>query len=179
MIRLGRGTWKGHVLRPAFKCRPTTSRVREAVLDILGPGWMEGRRVWDLYAGSGAMGLEALGCGAARAAFVDINPKACSLIRGFLRQRGALDRALILRGDVRRHLDGIGFAPDLVFADPPYNDGAAYEWLALRPWNAILQPGGRVFVEAGPGTEMPGWRRRSYGGTLLFELQTGREAEQG
>ena len=179
MIRLGRGTWKGHVLRPAFKCRPTTSRVREAVLDILGPGWMEGRRVWDLYAGSGAVGLEALGCGAAIAAFIDINPRACAMIRRFLRERDALDRALILRGDVLKRLDGIGFMPDLVFADPPYDRREAYEWLARLPWNDIVAPGGRIFVEAGPDTEMAGWRRRTYGGSLLFEQQTGRKAEEG
>ncbi len=179
MIRLGRGTWKGHVLRPAFSCRPTTSRVREAVLDILGPGWLMGKAVWDLYAGSGAMGLEAMGCGARMAAFVDSNPRSCSFIRGFLRQRAALDRALILRGDVRRSLPRIGFAPDMVFADPPYDDGAAYEWLARRSWSEIAAPGGRIFVEAGPDMDMAGWKRRSYGGSLLFELKTGREAERG
>jgi 16S rRNA (guanine966-N2)-methyltransferase len=171
MIRLGRGAWKGHVLRPDFECRPTTSRVREAVLDILGPGWMEGRRVWDLYAGSGALGLESLGCGADRAAFVDLDPRSCRLIRDFLRDRGELESAVIIRGDVRRSLDGIGFTPDLVFADPPYGEPAAYDWLSQLPWRDMLAPGGRVFVESGPKTVMEGWRRREYGRSLLHELK--------
>ena len=175
MIRLGRGAWKGHVLRPAFKCRPSCSRLREAVFDILGPGWLEGKRVWDLFAGSGALGLEALGCGASKVAFVDRNSKACREITRFLTDRAALDRAVIVRGDVRGSLERIDFTPDLVFADPPYADGRAYRWLAEHDWNETASPGGRVFVESGAEVEMPGWKRRGYGGSVLHELILSRE----
>lgn len=142
------------------------------MLDILGPGWMEGRLVWDLFAGSGAFGLEALGCGAERAAFVDRNPRSCRLVRSFLRERAALERAVIIRGDVRRGIHRIGFGPDLVFADPPYDYETAYDLLRELAWDRLCRPGARVFVEGGPDVRMPGWKRREYGSCVLFELRT-------
>lgn len=169
MIRLGRGAWKGRVLRPPRTIRPTSGRVRAAALDLAGPGWMEGRTVWDLCCGSGAFGLECLGCGAAFGLFVDSSRECVEFVRSALAMLGAGDRGKVLLGDVRR----CGFErlprPDLVFIDPPYGDDSLLSWALGREWSETMAaPGGLLIVESRSGRQVPeGFSSRRHGDTML------------
>jgi 16S rRNA (guanine966-N2)-methyltransferase len=147
--------------------RPTTDRVREAWMSI-GAAHLPGARVLDLFAGSGALGLEALSRGAAHAVFVENAPRSLRALHANLAALGAGPRAEVVRGDALRYVAGL--APrsfDLAFADPPYGTGAA-EALVQRfaevPFAALLA------VEHGPRDalpELPGARGRRYGDTYL------------
>ena len=118
-VRIVAGSRKGHRIEapPGLTTRPTSDRTREAVFNIVAP-WVEDADVLDLFAGSGAMGLEALSRGAARAVFVEADPQACRTIERNLDKLG-------LRGDVRCDEVLAAIANerrryDLVFCDPPY-----------------------------------------------------------
>src|SRR3954447_13779720 len=103
---------------PGRGTRPTADRVREALFSMLGD--VTGLRVLDLYAGSGALGIEALSRGAAGATFVDRDPRAVAAIRSNLDGVGVQQE--VRRQDALRFLAGAGAGPfDLVFLDPPYD----------------------------------------------------------
>ena len=128
--------------------RPTSDRVREALFSVLGPS-IQGARVLDLYAGSGALGIEALSRGAAQAVFVDRSHKATQAVRANL---AALDieaevrpieaRAALRDASARRE------AYDLVFLDPPYRRAAELGRELSEGLAAVLAPGGRVVTES-------------------------------
>jgi 16S rRNA (guanine966-N2)-methyltransferase len=111
--------------------RPTSDRVREAVFNILGPP-PDGTAVLDLFAGSGAMGLEALSRGAARATFVDRGRPALAALRANIAALGVDDRARVIAADAVTYLRS---APELgarwVFIDPPYRSDLAAQVLDL------------------------------------------------
>lgn len=168
MTRIGRGTWKGHVLRPpSTGVRPTSSRMREAIFSILG-GDLQGALFWDLFCGSGAMGLEALSCGASLSVFVDSVQGNLHGVHRFLRERSATGSAELIRmtlpGDLRR-LPG---PPDAVFLDPPYRLDGIYSWIGSFPWDDLAAPGAVVLAEAGDPNALPGWEKRRYGSSWLF-----------
>jgi len=125
-----------------------------------------GARVLDLYAGSGALGLEALSRGAASADFVDVAPTAIKMIRENGATLGALDRMYIHRAEALRFAQRLeAGAFDIAFADPPYNLGmaprVAAQWLRV-PFAAILG------VEHDAHEELPeGGDTRTYGGTAV------------
>jgi 16S rRNA (guanine966-N2)-methyltransferase len=161
--------------------RPTTDRVKESVFAALGPDHLSGARVLDLYAGTGALALEALSRGAARALLVERDAGAGRAIVANLERTGMAERARLLRGDVRAVLTGPApEAFDLVFLDPPYDlDGAELEDVIRRlvdgGWAA---EGATLVVErAGGGSPPswpPGWRstwERCYGDTLVLFAQ--------
>ena len=101
--------------------RPTGDRVREATFNALTSlGAVEGAEVLDLYAGSGAMGIEALSRGAAAATFVDADARALAAIRANVAAAGFDRQAQVVRGDVRRFLDERVHPADLAILDPPY-----------------------------------------------------------
>jgi len=133
--------------------RPTGDRVREALFDLVGA--VDGASVLDLYAGSGALGLEALSRGAARCVFAETDPAACRVIRRNLEQLGLQggrvvqrDAAAFLRGEVAggtRHV--------LVLADPPYErwELVQAELAALLP--SVVAPSGLAVVETSARVE--------------------------
>jgi 16S rRNA (guanine966-N2)-methyltransferase len=123
-MRIIAGTRKGHTIfaPKGLDTRPTSDRVRENVFNIVTP-WVEGARVLDLYAGSGALGLEALSRGADAAVFVEADPDAVRAIERNLDKLG-LTGARVVRGDATTGLaqeTGAGRKYDLVLADPPYS----------------------------------------------------------
>jgi 16S rRNA (guanine966-N2)-methyltransferase len=121
-VRVVAGEYRGRRLKaPAgSRTRPTADRVREALFSILGS--VEGRAVLDLYAGSGALGIEALSRGAASATFVDREPAAVTAIRHNLDAIGRRER--VVRSDALAFLRRVEApAYDLVFIDPPYDSG--------------------------------------------------------
>ena len=171
-VRIVAGSRKGHRIEapPGRTTRPTSDRAREAVFNIVAP-WVEDAQVLDLYAGSGAMGLEALSRGAARAVFVEADPQACRTIERNLDKLG-------LRGDVRcgEVLTAIANERrryDLVFCDPPY---AATDHASLARYlpKLLAEDGLLVFETAAKiEPELPLTKRttRRYGAAriTLFE----------
>jgi 16S rRNA (guanine966-N2)-methyltransferase len=118
-VRIIAGTRKGHTIQapPGRGTRPTSDRVRENVFNLLGP--IDDAVVLDLYAGSGAMGLEALSRGAAQAVFVERDPDALRAIEKNLDKLRL--RATVLRRDAVAVLAAENRKYDLVFVDPPYD----------------------------------------------------------
>ena len=123
-LRVGGGEARGRRLRAPKGIRPTQGMVKAAIFNIVGPG-IEGAHVLDLFAGSGAIGIEALSRGAAEVTFVDREPRGLAILRQNLDALELKDRAHVVRGDVVRWLesspDAVGRA-GLVFLDPPYED---------------------------------------------------------
>lgn len=113
---------------PAAQLRPTSDRTREALFNVLSHGpypSLTDARVLDLFAGTGALGLEALSRGAARALFVEENPKARAIIRENVEALGLTGEAKIYRRDATRLGPNRAAPYDLVFLDPPYGKGLA------------------------------------------------------
>jgi 16S rRNA (guanine966-N2)-methyltransferase len=134
-VRIVGGRLGGRVLRApgGAATRPTSEKVREAVFDILGP--VAGAGVLDLFAGTGALGLEALSRGAAHATFVDSARAAVTAIRGNLRALGLEERATVIAGDAAataaRHAPAAPWR--LGFVDPPYRSDLAVRAVAALP----------------------------------------------
>ena len=127
-MRIIAGALKGRVLAPVQgRTRPTAARVREAIFNILGAAVAEAR-VLDLFAGTGALGIEALSRGAAAAVFVEDHPEALKGLRRNLETLGLVERSQVLPLPVAaalRKLAARGEPFDLVFLDPPYGGDVA------------------------------------------------------
>lgn len=170
-LRIVAGTWKNRRLAIAPGSRPTAERAREAFFDILG-GWIVGKTVLELYAGSGAIAFESLSRGAAAAVAVDRDTRALE------RNRSALSASLeILRGAARQVARDLARQPgrfDLVFLDPPYGEDDAIETAALVP---LLAAGGRVVWQSDADAEVDGsplrqTRKAAYGRNVFTFLET-------
>lgn len=154
-VRIVAGSHRGHrILTPkGVDTRPTADRVREAAFNLIGP--VDGASVLDLFAGSGAMALEALSRGAARAVFVEANAEAARTIERNLDRLG-LAGAIVLRWDALGALaseTAAGRAYDLVLADPPYAEWAILEPRLAPYFPAVLAPDGLLVVETAARTE--------------------------
>ncbi|HNY86915.1 MAG TPA: 16S rRNA (guanine(966)-N(2))-methyltransferase RsmD [Candidatus Hydrogenedentes bacterium] len=175
-MRIIAGTARGRRLEPPpdRATRPTLDRVRESLFNILAPR-LEGAVFADLFAGTGANGLEALSRGAASAVFVESDGQMLSLLRRNVSHCGFEDRAVLHRLTLPGGLSGLRGPFDLVFADPPWRYegyGALLEALAA---SGVVRPGGWVVLESGAKTAPPpdaaggleAFRRQRYGETLL------------
>jgi 16S rRNA (guanine(966)-N(2))-methyltransferase RsmD len=167
------GRWGGRRLRaPAGAAtRPTSDRVREALFAILGER-VEGARVLDLYAGSGALGIEALSRGAAEATFVDSAPAAVRAIRANLEALGA--EAEVRRADAGRFLrsaSGEGRHYDLVFLDPPYRLAERLGRELSEALSGVLVPAGLAISESDRRSpldlDLTPTNERRYGDTVI------------
>jgi 16S rRNA (guanine966-N2)-methyltransferase len=127
-MRIIAGEFRGRRLAaPPGPARPTADRVREAWFSILGHAVHEARVV-DLFAGSGALGIEALSRGAAHATFVELAPTSLRALRGNIAGLGLEARTLVRRADALRYVARlVEGAYDVAFADPPYTTGQAVE----------------------------------------------------
>lgn len=154
MQRIGAGTLRGRVLRPLPAAiagvRPTGSRVREAIFDRLHMGLVDAV-VLDLFAGSGALAIEALSRGAARATLVEQQASVVRFLKDQIRELALADRVRLVAGDATQLLRGpqaaLGGPFTLVLIDPPYEQTAAVLPILLPllpPW---LAPGATVVCE--------------------------------
>lgn len=146
--------------------RPTSDRVREAIFDIVqARGLLAGAAVLDLFAGSGAMGIEALSRGAASCVFVDESRQALRAVEENLAAVGlAGHKTALVRSEALSYLAGSGEEFSLAFVDPPYAFGEWQELLGrLRATTAVLEHGRPLEVGGGFGTI----REYRYGGTLV------------
>jgi 16S rRNA (guanine966-N2)-methyltransferase len=171
-MRIIAGRWKGHRLKPirGRSVRPTTDRVREAWMSSLG-GTLDGLDVLDLFAGSGALGLEALSRGARHVVFVECARGALRVLEGNVEVLDAGSSVTVVAGDVFRYVRGLHpFQFDVALADPPYGEGHALRLAGMfrtspfarelwveHPW--------RESIPAGPSD-----RTRRYGDIALTTL---------
>ena len=168
-MRIIAGIWRGRRLSVATApgLRPTADRVRETLFNWLAPR-LPGSRCLDLFAGTGALGLEALSRGAASCVFVESS-------RAVLRQLEASLTRLEAHGATCVHaqaLDWLGRAAgpfDIIFLDPPFDSDLLGQAASLIAQGARLAPGGRVYLETAATRQLPlpeGW-------TLLREQRAG------
>jgi pantetheine-phosphate adenylyltransferase/16S rRNA (guanine(966)-N(2))-methyltransferase RsmD len=175
-LRIIAGSARGTRLAPVPRnVRPTADRVRESLFNTLGQ-FFDGGSVLDLYAGTGALGIEALSRGLERAVFVERDRRVREVILDNLRRTRLSDRAEVIGGEVDSVLDGLerrGEVFDLIFADPPYRIAAEVGG-NLHRLRSLLKPGGRVVIESGEApVEVAGGRKgvaRRYGGTYITIL---------
>jgi len=155
-MRIIAGEWRGRRLETpeGRTTRPTADRAREALFSMLASrlGTFENLRVADLFAGSGALGLEAMSRGAASATFVESDPVAAATIQRNADALGARERIQILSGSALALLRCDPF--DLIFADPPYSAGAGSEIVRAVLHAGWLAPGGWLSVETGGDEEI-------------------------
>jgi 16S rRNA (guanine966-N2)-methyltransferase len=146
------------------RVRPTADRVREAWMSILGDE-LNGARVLDLFAGSGALGLEALSRGAVSATFVELNPPSLRALEQNVATLGLAGVVTVQRGDAMRYAERLPErAFDIVFADPPYTVDHAARLVALfrrHPFGRILS------VEHPSSLDLAGDSTRRYGDTAI------------
>jgi 16S rRNA (guanine966-N2)-methyltransferase len=146
------------------RVRPTADRVREAWMSILGDS-ISGARVLDLFAGSGALGLEALSRGAVAVTFVELNPPSLRALDQNITTLGAQELVTVHRGDAMRFAERLPErAFDVVLADPPYTIDHAARLVALfrrHPFGRILS------VEHRSDLELDGDSTRRYGDTAI------------
>jgi len=173
VLRIVGGQWRGRKIKvPAGeRVRPTADRVREAWMSIVQPSLPEAR-VLDLFAGSGALGLEALSRGASHVDFVELEPASLRALRENVELLGAAPSVTVHRGDAMRFVEGLGRgAYEVAFADPPYRTGLAARlaerWLDA-PFAAL------VGIEHEAAERLPeGGDTRRYGSTAITFYRTG------
>jgi 16S rRNA (guanine966-N2)-methyltransferase len=165
-MRIIAGEFRGRALKPPAdrRVRPTADRVREAWFSILAPE-IPGAQVVDLFAGSGALGLEALSRGAAWVDFVELASASLTALRANIAALDVEDRVRVHRGDALRFVERLSLrAYDVALADPPYDTGQAERLVELyraRPFAVVLG------VEHRGASPLPGDETRRYGDVAL------------
>ena len=193
-MRVIAGIAKGRRLQsvPGDVTRPITDRVKEALFNILGD-FIVGARVLDLFAGTGAVGIEALSRGAAEAVFIDKSSAALRTVRANLEHTRLADCAIVLRADAFKYLVSPIASPfDFIYVAPPQYKGLwadALRTLDARPaWLSAYPEGSSGVVVAQihpreyqdlPLDNLTEYDQRKYGSTLLcfYELETKRNHE--
>lgn len=177
-MRITGGRFKGRRLAspPGLKTRPTPAKVREAVFNICRD-FTAGATVADLFAGTGAMGIEALSRGAKYAVFVESDRRAAGIIKKNLETCGASDRAAVLCRDLLGGPSAVSEAKavfDLVFMDPPYARGSLVMALEKLSESGTLAPGALIAAEHCESEQIPPGHAglevidcRRYGKTLV------------
>jgi len=183
LVRIVGGSLRGRRLSvPERGVRPTSERAREAIFDILGPRLLSGARVLDLYAGTGALGIEALSRGASAADFIEKSPEIARRLAGNLRELGFGAEARVHEADLdRAELPPVlGGTWRLVFLDPPYDGDAGTRWVEALARSSRVEPDGIVIYERRKGASAPSpsaftlATERTYGDTTVAFYRAGR-----
>ena len=176
-VRIIGGAWRGRRI-PVLdhpELRPTTDRIRETVFNWLRAD-VAGARALDLFAGSGALGLEALSRGAAEVVFVERSAAAAANLRAQLERLGAADRGRVYCGDADAYWRDAGAAFDLAFLDPPFGSDALERAIERLASGDRLVRGGLVYLEAARSAGVPavpsGWSllRSRFAGEVGYHL---------
>jgi 16S rRNA (guanine966-N2)-methyltransferase len=156
-LRIIGGTWRGRRLRfpPQEEIRPTPDRVRETLFNWLGPRVVNARCL-DLFAGSGALGLEALSRGAAEVTFVERDGVAAKELRARLTEWGAVG-GHVEQTEALRYLKTPARAFEIVFLDPPFASGLLPQVAGLLEAQHWLAPQALIYVEADASHALPEW----------------------
>lgn len=175
---------------PAAGTRPTSDRVREAIFSALeARDDIAGAAVLDLYAGSGALALEALSRGAGSAVLVEKNPKAASIASAnceIIRRSGNLDASTtkVISASVSSYLSSASATFDVVFIDPPYDMGNAEIEADLTALVPLLREYAEVVLERSTRDAQPSWpagltlaRAKAYGETTIYWLDVETDAD--
>ncbi len=174
-MRVTGGSARGRRLKsPGAGARPTSDRVREALFDVLEARGVSFTSVLDLYAGSGALGIEAISRGAERCDFVERDAGNLSIIKENLRALGLEREGKVHRVDASRAASRLRGPYALVLADPPYGEPSAVASLAELAQGPLLSPGGVIVLEHSSRRTAPeaigplplAWTRR-YGDTQV------------
>lgn len=154
-MRIVGGEWRGRRIRfpSAAELRPTPDRVRETLFNWLQQS-VPSARCLDLFAGSGALGLEALSRGASESLFVERDAAAARNIRATLEEFKAT-RGRVVEADALAYLGGSAEAFDIVFADPPFARGGLTELCKLLETRGWLAPGAFIYLELAARDELP------------------------
>lgn len=149
-MRVITGTARGRRLKEpvGLETRPTADRVKEGIFSSI-QFELEGRRVLDLFGGTGQMGIEALSRGAAHATFVDLRKEAVGIIRENLSLTGFSDRATVVQGDYLAFLTRCRETFDVIFLDPPYGSGMLEKALETITTIDIVSENGIIVCENG------------------------------
>lgn len=179
-MRITGGTFKNQILKSpkGEQTRPTSERLRETVFNI-AQDYVEGKTFLDLFAGSGAVGIEAISRGASFATFIEKDRKALHALQENIKKLGLEDQSKVFAGDVLtllKRLKGKSF--DLIFIDPPYEKGFQEKPLLLIDELGLLAEEGVIFVEESINNELtfPEYanfqlrNKRKMGGTFLYEF---------
>lgn len=178
MLKITGGSLRGRIFEapPHSHTRPTQSKLREAIFSSLFDR-VTGARVLDLFAGSGALGLEALSRGADSVVFVEEHRRTADVIRTNLKNLDLSERAKVIVGDAKKSIIALlESAPyDIVFADPPYEKGLDLWTLEGLPWEKLIQPSGSIWIESSKHDEtlpeisgiLEKIRQKTYGDTVL------------
>lgn len=155
-MRVITGTARGRRLKelPGLETRPTTDKVKESLFNIVQFD-VEGRRVLDLFGGTGQLGIEALSRGAERAVFVDLRKEAAAVIRENLAHCGFTERAQVVQGDYLAYLSGCRETFGLVFLDPPYGTGLLEKSLNTIAAIDIVAGNGIIVCESAAESALP------------------------
>jgi len=198
-LRVIGGTAKGRRLQTPPKnsakktgrpvIRPTADRAREALFSIIGSE-VENGAVLDLFAGTGALGLEALSRGARFAVFVDRNSQSIKLIRNNIELCGFSDRSSVIKRDLAKSLSFLEKLPDnsgfsIIFIDPPYKKGLSSSMIKELSSGVLLASSGLVIVEDDADVELPISMglltlidQRHYGDTGFWFYRAGKTDQQ-
>ena len=155
-MRVITGTARGRKLKEpvGMDTRPTTDRVKEGIFSSI-QFEIEGRRVLDLFGGTGQMGIEALSRGAAHCTFVDLRKEAAGTIRENLDLTGFNDRAKVIQGDALAFLSRCREPFDLIFLDPPYGSGLLEKSMEQITAIDIVTENGIIVCENGSNAGWP------------------------
>lgn len=182
-MRVITGTAKGRRLKApkGLETRPTSDRIKEALFNIIGTKVINVNFL-DLFAGTGAIGIEALSRGADKAVFVEKNPKAVKIIRENLEITGLSERALVMVQEADKAVDTLSVKGErfgMIFIDPPYLKGFEKESLKRIDSKNLLNPGGLIITESSKLDNMPEevgriklFRQERYGDTVLSFYQS-------
>ena len=156
--------------------RPTTDRVKESIFNIISP-YIPAQRVLDLFAGSGALGIEALSRGSAHCTFVEANKSAMATVKKNIELTRAEDAASTVFGDALSFLNNCTGVFDVIFLDPPYSTGLLEKAVRLIKEKNLLAEGGIILCESEVGGEEPPTdiyetvKQTKYGKTTVFVLK--------
>lgn len=175
ILRVTSGEHKGRRLSAGrkMKIRPTSDRVKESIFDTLR-GEIEGKRVLDLFAGAGSLGIEALSQGALSVTFVDTSSQSINILKRNLENLRLTDQASILRLDGLKALNKLDSGYQIIFADPPYLKGFAQKIVDIAAISGVLETGGILILERHkkenlifPEEKLILLKERKFGDTLI------------